>query len=82
MHDPIGYLCGINDDDKLRTEARALGVEILVEQPVNFIGEDKKTQFIVKFQGKQLIICPASERSIQRQANAGRFLAPRYWVNT
>lgn len=82
IHDPIAYLCGIEDPEKVRAEALVYGVKVLRERPVTFLDGSTHRQLTVEYQGVQGYLHPTSKQARARQANYGRWLAPYSFVQT
>lgn len=80
MHDPIQYLCGIDDTERLRKEAIAYRVKILKEAPACFVDGSSKVQFTVEIDGVRGLLVPASDEARTRQRFHGRYLKPYHFV--
>jgi hypothetical protein len=79
-HDPISYLCGIDDPERIRQEARGLGVEIISERQQRFLSGPPAIQFSVRIiaTGDRGLLVPAGKAATERQ---GGRLAPYSWVS-
>jgi hypothetical protein len=80
MHDPIQYLCGIEDAEKIRSEALAYNVRILSVRHVPFLDGTSKPQFTVEVDGVRGFLVPASDEAKRRQRLHGRYLKPYNFV--
>jgi len=81
MRNPIAYLCGIDDPNRIRVEAPSLGVRILSERQKAFIDSPPLTQFTVEVGGVRGFLAPTSASALKRQADSGRHLEPYFWVS-
>lgn len=77
--DPLAYLCGIEDPERIRLEAAGLGVTIIKQQVVEFL-QGHGVQFTLELKGVQGFLVPTSPAARERQKRAGRYLSPYNWV--
>lgn len=79
-HDPLAYLCEIDDPDRIRHAAPELGVRIVKERTQEFTDGSSAVQFTVEMDTsmgrRRFHLVPASVAARERQRAAGRSLSP------
>jgi len=80
MENPISYLAGIDNADRLRSEAQSLGVTIEKERTQAFADGSSAIQFTVHAGDVRGFLVPVSPKARQRQIDCGRYLGPYSFV--